>query len=92
MNEEKQTLIGEFDKNSVETVKVHLQKWGQGVYCDIRVWATPAAGDLPGLHPTKKGITLAAEQLPDLLKLLEEARRVIEKGEEPAPDVGEKGR
>lgn len=81
MSENQGKLVTEFAKNTAETVKVHLQKWGQGVYCDIRVWATPAPGDLPGLHPTKKGITLAAELLPELRKAIDRAIAELEFGE-----------
>jgi len=37
-----------------------------------------------GLYPTKKGITLAVELLPELIRTLEKAQRTIEKNEDPA--------
>ena len=81
MSENQGKLIAEFEKNSAETIKIHLQKWGQGVYCDIRVWTAPAPGDLSGVHPTKKGITLRIELLPELRKAIDRTIAEFEFGE-----------
>jgi hypothetical protein len=86
---EKQTLVGEFDKNSAELICVHLQTWKIQRYIDVRIWVKGDPGHPGAEQATRKGICLNVELLPDLLRLLEEARRVIEKGEEPAPEVGE---
>jgi hypothetical protein len=80
---DKPILCAEVQKNAIEAIKVHLQKWHESLYVDIRVWATPKpSGDDPGLHPTRKGITFLAELLPDMIQALEETERLIEKGEE----------
>jgi len=84
MREENYRLIGEFLKNSSEILRVNLRRWGKGEYCDIREWVTLGAGGLFGLYPTKKGITLAVELLPELIRTLEKAQRTIEKNEDPA--------
>lgn len=96
---EKQTLIGEFDKNSAELICVHLQTWKTQRYVDVRIWVKDDPGHPGAEQATKKGICLNVELLPDLLRLLEEARRVIMADEtkagqaiEPAggaPEVGE---
>jgi hypothetical protein len=81
MSESQGKLVAEFAKNSAETIKIHLQKWGRGVYCDIRVWMTPASGDMSSLQPTRKGITLAVALLPELRKAIDRAIAELEFGE-----------
>lgn len=67
-------LIGEFVKNASETIRVSLVTCGLCRSVDVRVWSTPRPGDAPGLHPTKEGLTVGADLLPDLIALLERAR------------------
>jgi hypothetical protein len=81
MSVENLRLIGEFSKNSLETVKVNLQRWKKSEFCDIRVWVTPTTGETSELCPTRKGITLSAESLPEFIKILEKAEREVEEGE-----------
>jgi|GEM_PF-1236225 len=98
---EKQTLIGEFDKNSAELICVHLQTWKTQRYIDVRIWVKGDPGHPGAEQATRKGICLNVELLPDLLRLLEEAQRVIEVDETRAgqaielagrdPEVREKG-
>jgi hypothetical protein len=78
MSEEGRVLVGEFQKNSVETVKVFLEDGLAGFYAEIRVWATPRAGDEAGLHPTGRGFELAVELLPELRKLIDRALATAE--------------
>ena len=75
---EKQQLIGEFDKNSVEKIKVHLQEWKGSTYIDLRIWIKPDAGENGGEIATKKGLTLHVELIPDLIAALEKAREAIQ--------------
>ncbi len=75
---ENQKLVAEFQKNTAETVRIHLQKWGQGVYCDIRVWTALRPGDAAGEQPTKKGVTLNVELLPELRKAIDRAIAELE--------------
>ena len=77
-----QRLVSEFEKNSAEVVKVHLQTWKQGRYVDIRIWAALRPGDAAGEHPTKKGLTLAVELLPELRKAIDKALAEVEFGGE----------
>ncbi len=65
-------LIAEFSKNISETVKVVLQVWKQSRYCDIRIWTALRPGDVAGEQPTRKGITLAVELLPDLRSAIDD--------------------
>ena len=90
---EDKRLVAEFEKNSAETIRIYLQKWGRGVYCDIRVWTAFRPGDEAGEQPTKKGITLAVELLPELRKAIDKVLAEVEfGGEQPsADDAEEKG-
>lgn len=89
---EDKRLVAEFEKNSAEIVRIYLQKWGQGVYCDIRVWMALRPGDEAGEQPTKKGITLAVELLPELRKAIDKVLAEVEFGEseQVADDAKEK--
>jgi len=75
---EKQQLIGEFDKNAVEKIKVHLQEWKGSAYVDMRVWIKSDAGENGGEIATRKGLTLHVELIPDLIKALQEAGKAIQ--------------
>jgi len=84
---EDKRLIAEFEKNSAEIIRIYLQKWGRAVYCDIRVWMALRPGDEAGEQPTKKGITLAVELLPELRKAIDKVLAEVEfGGEQPAAD------
>ena len=64
-------LIAQFNKNSVEVVKIS-EAWFKGKrYFDIRIWTQGENPAEPGSEqPTKKGICLSAELLPDLIQAL----------------------
>lgn len=81
MTTQNQKLIAAFEKNSVEVVKIHLQEWRSQRYLDIRVWTSLEAGDGPGEQPTKKGITLAVELLPELRKAIDRVIAELEFGD-----------
>jgi len=82
MSEEKTKLVAEFQKNSLEKVRVHLQEFRGQSYCDIRVWVAEKAGQSGAECATHKGLTLSTEVLPDLIRALNEAQRVLEAGPE----------
>ena len=74
-------LIGSVVKSCAETLRVTVTTCGLCKSINLEVWATPSAsGDGPGLHPTKEGLTIGADLLPDLMALLEQAGRAA-KGE-----------
>ncbi len=77
MGEEK--VIAAFEKNCSEVVKVVLQRWRSAQYVDIRIWATPRPGDPPGLHPTKVGLTLSVELLPELRSAIDKALEEVQR-------------
>jgi len=78
MTNNKQTLITEFDKNSLEKIKVHVNEYNGNRYIDVRVWFLPEAAEPGNEIATKKGIRLHCELIPDLIQALEQARDVIE--------------
>ena len=79
MKDKDKVFIDSFRKNSLELVKVHLQKYHQQQYVDIRVFRV----DEYGAHtheeifegtPTKKGLTISVELLDRLVEALNRAR------------------
>jgi len=80
--EEGKELIGEFTKNSLETVRVNLQDYQGQRYLDVRVWRKDSPVD-PEAYSTKKGITLNISCLPDLKKLIDRALARISFEPEP---------
>jgi len=77
MENEKQELIAQFHKNSVEVIKVHLQTWKTQRYMDIRIWRPANSAESDSVQPTKKGITLKIELLPELIEALEKAEKFL---------------
>ena len=61
-------------KNSREEVRVCLDEFGGHQLVDVRVYADFNAGPVETRGPTKKGVALAVERLPDLIEGLEAAR------------------
>lgn len=61
-------------KNSREEVRVCLDEFGGRQLVDVRVYADFNAGPVETRGPTKKGVALAVERLPDLIKGLEAAK------------------
>jgi len=82
-----QEVISQFEKNSVEIVKICLQKWRGDEYVDIRVWRPDNSGKNGGEKPTHKGITLNVELLEDLILGLKEARKRLEIEAEPPQEA-----
>jgi hypothetical protein len=75
-----EVLIGELEKNTAETIRVQLVRTCVGPYVDVRVCSTLRPGDLPGLHRTERGFMIAAELVPELQRLLEQALQTAEIG------------
>lgn len=59
-------VLYEFSRNQDETVYFTLREYKQRKYIDLRVFFQPKDGS--EMRPTKKGITLALELLPELKK------------------------
>lgn len=64
-------IIAELPKNAVETVRVSLDTFQGKPVADVRVFAEYRSTGQVG--PTKKGVTIRAEQLPELVRALARA-------------------
>jgi|GEM_PF-274553 len=60
-----------FPKNDTEEVRLTLREYKERVYLDLRVWFLAKEGEY---HPTKKGLSLSVEFLPELRKGLEKVK------------------
>jgi len=78
--ESQNKLIDQFHKNSSELIEVNISEWKCQKYVDIRIWYLPNPAEPGTQQATKKGICLSAELLPKLMKALEKAKKVLEKG------------
>jgi len=65
-------IVYEFEKSRAETIRASLKTYKGKRYVDLRTfyWAEPASGE-EALAPTKKGVTIALEHLPELRKAVE---------------------
>ena len=59
-------ILYEFTRNQDEKVYFTLRKYKDRKYIDLRIFYHPEDAD--GMRPTKKGVTLAVELLPELKK------------------------
>ncbi len=71
-------VVGGFPKNNREDVRVTLSNFKGHDLLGVRVWFK---GDNDELRPSKSGITIKVELLPELLALLNKAQEIaLEKG------------
>lgn len=81
---ENQRLVDQFNKNSAEIVKVHIQEWKSQTYFDVRVWYLDNPAENGSEQATKKGLTLNVELLTRLIEALQKAGKALEKGQDEA--------
>jgi len=73
---EKVQVIHSFQKNPEEEVRFSVREYKERQYLDLRLWfLSQNDGEY---RPTKKGITLALEHLPELKKGIERAGRAVQ--------------
>ncbi|MEE8201042.1 MAG: transcriptional coactivator p15/PC4 family protein [Candidatus Acidoferrales bacterium] len=73
-----QIEVGAFPKNNREDVRVTFSKFKGYDLLGVRVWYRT---DNDELRPSKSGVTIRVDLLPELLSLLQQAKKVaIEKG------------
>jgi hypothetical protein len=72
MNRQDGELIATIPKNALDQVQVQLKHFHGHRLCDIRVFTQYDSGEI---GPTKKGISLKIEKLPELIAALQEAQR-----------------
>ena len=80
-------FVDEFERNSMEVVRVHLQKFpgNENRYIDVRVFALERGGSNEAAFEgiaTRKGITIRIDLLDRLIEALNRARLELEDGEE----------
>jgi hypothetical protein len=67
-------LIHAFPKNPLEEIRVSLTVFKKKQYIDLRVYYK---GDDGEYRPSKKGITVSLDLLPDLVEAIEKARQLV---------------
>jgi len=82
MANDKQELIDQFHKNSIELVEINLNEWKYQLYVDIRIWTLE--------KPSHKGLTLNVDLLPRLIRALEKAQARVKAKAETGSEPGEK--
>ena len=75
---DEEIIVGTFPKNNREDVRVSLSKFKGHNLLGVRVWYKSEKDDP---KPSKSGITIRVEMLPDLLELMQQAKEIaLEKG------------
>ena len=70
---EEDRVVYTFHKNSTEEIRLSLREYKERRYLDVRLWYQPLEGG--EYRPTKKGITLGLEFIPELKRGLERAAK-----------------
>jgi hypothetical protein len=65
-------LLYEFEKNAAERVRAELTNWNGRDVLNLRVFFDAGSGT-PDWRPTKKGLTIRTELIPDLKKAVDVA-------------------
>ena len=63
-----QIFLHSFAKNEEEEVRFSIREYKDRRYLDFRIWYQTKEGEY---HPTKKGLTLSLELLPEVMRGLE---------------------
>ena len=74
-----QKVLAEFEKNSLEIVRISSVDYQGNHYIDLRLWIV---GDKDGHReeiPTRKGLCMHSELLPDLIQALQQAQDLFKK-------------
>jgi hypothetical protein len=69
-------VIGEIQKGT-DKIMVTVKEFKGKTYVDIRTYFENDQGEM---MPTKKGVSLTPENVDDILKLLQEAKKVVAEG------------
>lgn len=91
MANDKQELIDQFHKNSIELVEINLNEWKGELYVDVRIWMLERPQEPGSVRPSHKGIRLSAELLPKLIKGLEKAEARVKAKSGTGPESSENG-
>lgn len=71
-NEAQEEIIYQFDKNERETVKLRKSVFKGKEYVDLRLYVKAQEGDQD--IPTKKGVNLPVDKIPELKKAIAKLR------------------
>lgn len=71
-------LISTIQKNASEQLRISLDEYRGVELVDIRVFASFSAANVA--MPTKKGLSIRRDMLPELIEALEAAQAAIEAG------------
>lgn len=91
MANDKQELIDQFHKNSIELIEINLNEWKGELYVDVRIWMLERPQEPGSVRPSHKGIRLNVELLPQLIKGLEKAQARVKAKSRTAPESSENG-
>lgn len=76
---EKPEPLAVIAKNTREDIRIVLDEYAGRQLVDVRTWSDFTTGPIENRGPTKKGVSLSVDKLPDLIAGLEaalaEARR-----------------
>jgi len=72
-------LIHEFQKNALEKIRVSTEEFKGKEFLDIRVYYDASSGKQSDWKPSKKGIALSFDKLPELKKGIDKAFKECEK-------------
>jgi len=72
--------IAKIDKNAQEEIIVQLTEFKGYDLVDLRVWVKSLVGETG--TPTKKGLTVKPDLLPELIEALQEAERMFKESQE----------
>lgn len=81
-----QRILSEFEKNSSEVVRISSIEYQSNKYVDLRIWILGDHGSKESRLPTKKGIRIHSELLPDLIQALQQAKELIKKSFNKSPN------
>ena len=64
--EEKDRVVHEWPKNDAEVIRATMSTYKGKQYVSLRLYYRADGGD--GWHPTKRGLTLGVDHIPELVK------------------------
>lgn len=79
---EDRKLIAEIHKNSQETIRVMTYRWKGQDLIDTRMWIMKDPANPESAIPTKKGLTIRPESLPELILILQKADKEYNQNKE----------
>jgi len=77
---DEKTLVYEFEKNALEWVRAEFTRWNGRDVFNLRVFYDAGDGT-PDWRPTKKGLTVRTELVPELKKAMDLAFQHYEEKE-----------